>query len=157
MALMASGVAKSATGVARSHDAASNDSTSERRFMIIAQITDFHVRPQGKKAYGRVETNEMLARAVQAIEALPRKPDVVLGTGDLTDCGLPEPLSVMVSEAARDPAAVGVNVTLTVHEAFSASEAGQLLVCPKSPEFVPVIVMLDTLSVPGPLLVTVTG
>jgi hypothetical protein len=65
-------------------------------------------------------------------------------------------LSVIVTQAVRDPAAVGVNVTLTVQEAFSASEAGQLLVCSKSPEFAPVIVMLEMPSVLGPLLVTVT-
>jgi 3',5'-cyclic AMP phosphodiesterase CpdA len=56
--------------------------------MMIAQITDMHVRPRGKVAYERVDTNAMLGAAVAAIEALPRKPDLVIATGDLTDCGL---------------------------------------------------------------------
>ncbi|MBY0317549.1 MAG: phosphodiesterase [Reyranella sp.] len=56
--------------------------------MMIAQITDLHVRPRGKVAYERVDTNAMLEAAVAAIEALPRKPDLVIATGDLTDCGL---------------------------------------------------------------------
>ncbi len=56
--------------------------------MMIAQITDLHVRPPGKVAYERVDTNAMLEAAVAAIEALPRKPDLVIATGDLTDCGL---------------------------------------------------------------------
>jgi len=56
--------------------------------MMIAQITDMHVRPRGKIAYERVDTNAMLETAVAAIEALPRKPDLVIATGDLTDCGL---------------------------------------------------------------------
>jgi 3',5'-cyclic-AMP phosphodiesterase len=56
--------------------------------MMIAQITDLHVRPRGKVAYERVDTNAMLETAVAAIEALPRKPDLVIATGDLTDCGL---------------------------------------------------------------------
>ena len=38
--------------------------------MMIAQITDLHVRPRGKVAYERVDTNAMLEAAVAAIEAL---------------------------------------------------------------------------------------
>lgn len=74
--------------------------------MIVAQITDLHIRPPGKKAYSRVDTNAMLVAAVATIEALPRKPAAVIATGDLTDCGLPaeykalrellEPLSMPV-------------------------------------------------------------
>jgi 3',5'-cyclic AMP phosphodiesterase CpdA len=55
---------------------------------MIAQITDLHIRPRGKVAYERVDTNAMLEAAVATIEALPRKPDLVIATGDLTDCGL---------------------------------------------------------------------
>jgi 3',5'-cyclic AMP phosphodiesterase CpdA len=58
--------------------------------MIIAQITDFHVRPPGKRAYGGIDTNAMLRNAVAAIAALDPAPDCVIATGDLTDCGLPE-------------------------------------------------------------------
>ena len=57
--------------------------------MMIAQITDLHIRPPGKRAYGVVESNDMLAATVEAINSLPRLPDVVIATGDLTDCGLP--------------------------------------------------------------------
>jgi 3',5'-cyclic AMP phosphodiesterase CpdA len=63
--------------------------------MMIAQITDLHVRPRGKVAYERVDTNAMLEAAVAAIEALPRKPDLVIATGDLTDCGLAEEYQVL--------------------------------------------------------------
>ncbi|MCF8533783.1 MAG: phosphodiesterase [Reyranella sp.] len=63
--------------------------------MIVAQITDMHVRPRGKIAYGRVDTNAMLGAAVAALEALPRKPDVVIASGDLTDCGLAEEYEVL--------------------------------------------------------------
>ena len=58
--------------------------------MMIAQITDMHVRPSGRIAYGRVDTNAMLEAAVAALEGLPRKPDLVIASGDLTDCGLVE-------------------------------------------------------------------
>ncbi|HEX2888979.1 phosphodiesterase [Vineibacter terrae] len=56
--------------------------------MIIAQITDLHVRPPGRFAYDRVNTNAMLKAAVDALMRLERRPDVVLASGDLTDCGL---------------------------------------------------------------------
>ena len=58
--------------------------------MIIAQITDFHVRPPGVLAYGGIDTNAMLRAAVAAIAALDPAPDCVIATGDLTDCGLPD-------------------------------------------------------------------
>jgi 3',5'-cyclic AMP phosphodiesterase CpdA len=58
--------------------------------MLIAQITDMHVRPSGRIAYGRVDTNAMLEAAVATLEDLPRKPDLVIATGDLADCGLAE-------------------------------------------------------------------
>lgn len=58
--------------------------------MIIAQITDLHVRPPGRLAYDRVDTNAMLRSAVAALMKLERRPDVVLASGDLTDCGLLE-------------------------------------------------------------------
>lgn len=63
--------------------------------MIVAQITDMHVRPRGKIAYGRVDTNAMLGAAVAALEALPRRPDLVIASGDLTDCGLAEEYGVL--------------------------------------------------------------
>lgn len=63
--------------------------------MIVAQITDMHIRPRGKIAYGRVDSNAMLAAAVAALEALPRRPDLVIASGDLTDCGLIEEYQVL--------------------------------------------------------------
>jgi 3',5'-cyclic AMP phosphodiesterase CpdA len=67
----------------------------EDQTMMIAQITDMHVRPNGRIAYGRVDTNGMLEAAVATLEALPRKPDLVIATGDLADCGLAEEYEVL--------------------------------------------------------------
>ena len=52
--------------------------------------------------------------------------------------GLLPALSVTVNVALRDPVAAGVKVTLIVQVALAAKAEGQLLVCPKSPELVPV-------------------
>jgi Icc protein len=57
--------------------------------MIIAQISDMHVRAEGQLAYGRVDTAALLARCVADIARLPTLPDVVVATGDLVDGGLP--------------------------------------------------------------------
>jgi hypothetical protein len=75
-----------------------------------------------------------------------------------TESGLLLPLSVIVIAAARALATEGVNVTLIVQKAFAAiveGLIGQLFVCAKSPEFVPVTAMLPIASGPGPLFVTV--
>jgi len=58
--------------------------------MMIAQITDMHIKPQGVLAYGRLDTAPYLRRAVAHLLALKPRPDVVLATGDLVDGGLPE-------------------------------------------------------------------
>lgn len=55
--------------------------------MLIAQISDMHVKHAGKLAYGRVDTLPMLAQAVAHLNRLDPAPDVVLLTGDLVDEG----------------------------------------------------------------------
>ncbi len=61
-------------------------------------------------------------------------------------CGLPLALSATLSVAFLVPNPVGVKVTLRVHFAPWASDAGQVLVWEKSPGFVPVMEMLETFS-----------
>ena len=56
--------------------------------MLIAQLTDLHIRPRGLPANRVVETNMFVERAFRAIAAFTPRPDVVLLTGDLTECGL---------------------------------------------------------------------
>jgi Icc protein len=58
--------------------------------MLIAQITDLHVKAPGRLAYRHVDTAAMLSRAVEALAALDPAPDVVLVTGDLVDLGTAE-------------------------------------------------------------------
>jgi 3',5'-cyclic-AMP phosphodiesterase len=58
--------------------------------MLIAQITDTHIKPEGRLAYGVVDTAPYLARCIAAIEASKPRPDVVVMTGDLVDAGRAE-------------------------------------------------------------------
>jgi len=58
--------------------------------MLIAQITDLHVKAPGRLAYRHVDTAAMLSRAVETLAALDPAPDVVLATGDLVDLGTAE-------------------------------------------------------------------
>lgn len=55
--------------------------------MLVAQISDCHIVKQGELAYGRVDTPELLRRAVSVLRALPLAPDLLLVTGDLTEKG----------------------------------------------------------------------
>ncbi len=59
--------------------------------MIIAQLTDLHIKAGGKTAYaGKVDTFAKLQRAVDHLNAMCPQPDLVLITGDLGDFGLVE-------------------------------------------------------------------
>src|SRR4051812_2821532 len=57
--------------------------------MLIAQISDIHVRPQGVLYKGVVDSNRMFADAIAHLNALDPRPDMVLITGDLVDEGDP--------------------------------------------------------------------
>lgn len=55
--------------------------------MLLAQISDLHIKRPGQLAYRRVDTAAALARCVAKLNALVPRPDAVLVTGDLTDFG----------------------------------------------------------------------
>ena len=74
----------------------------------------------------------------------------------LTVCGLPVALSVMLMDADRAPATVGVNVTLIVHDALAARLLPHVVVRAKSPLLVPVTAMLLIVSDAPPVLLSVT-
>jgi 3',5'-cyclic-AMP phosphodiesterase len=57
--------------------------------MIIAQISDMHIRARGQLAYRRVDTASFLERCVEQIRRMAPPPDIVLATGDLADAGEP--------------------------------------------------------------------
>jgi hypothetical protein len=82
----------------------------------------------------------------------PATPDPVR----LTVWGLPVALSVMLTDAVRDPVEVGLNVTLMVHFAPAPTLVPHVFVRAKSPLLVPVRAMLAIVSVALPVLVSVT-
>lgn len=55
--------------------------------MLIAQLSDLHVRPAGVLYQGVVDSNAMLANAVRHLNGLDPRPDLVLLSGDLVDTG----------------------------------------------------------------------
>lgn len=56
--------------------------------MLIAQLSDIHVRPAGRLYKDVVDSNRMFDDAIRHLHALDRRPDVVVLTGDLVDEGL---------------------------------------------------------------------
>ena len=71
--------------------------------MLIAQISDLHIRPPGQPAYGVSETNLDAEHAIYALLRLDPPPDCLLVSGDLTDCGLEEEYAIASTLFARLP------------------------------------------------------
>src|SRR5688572_28394157 len=71
--------------------------------MLICQITDLHVRPLGLAAYRVSETNMLVERALDMVAALRPRPDVVLITGDMADCGLASEYELLRAMLRRLP------------------------------------------------------
>jgi 3',5'-cyclic AMP phosphodiesterase CpdA len=62
---------------------------------LLAQLSDLHVKAGGGLSYRVVDTAGMLRACVKHVLALPRRPDAVAITGDLTDGGLPEEYALL--------------------------------------------------------------
>lgn len=56
--------------------------------ILIAQISDLHIKPPGALAYGKVDTATALARCVADLNRLAPRPDLVVISGDLVDTPL---------------------------------------------------------------------
>ena len=86
--------------------------------MLIAQISDMHVKAEGELLYRRIDTAGFLARAVAHVNALDPRPDIVLATGDLVDGGKPEEYAHLRRLLA--PLAVPVHLIPGNHDARDA-------------------------------------
>jgi 3',5'-cyclic-AMP phosphodiesterase len=69
--------------------------------MLIAQISDTHVCAEGTRLYGRIDTNAGLARAIDTVNRLRPRPDLVLMTGDLAESGQPAQYAMLRKLLAR--------------------------------------------------------
>ncbi len=70
--------------------------------MLICQLTDLHVRPFGMACSRVSETNMTTERALRAVAAFRPTPDVVLITGDLTECGRADEYDMVAEMLGRN-------------------------------------------------------
>jgi Icc protein len=89
--------------------------------MLLCQITDPHIVKRGTLAYGRIDTPAMLQRCVDKILRLPRRPDALIATGDLTDNGDPEEYALLAEVLA--PLPMPVYLAVGNHDDRSALRA----------------------------------
>ena len=61
-----------------------NSPASDAR-VLIAQISDLHIKPPGELAYGKVDTAAALARCVEELNRFRPHPHLVVISGDLVD------------------------------------------------------------------------
>lgn len=69
--------------------------------MLIAHLTDLHVRPRGLPAIRAAETNLLTERALRAVRDLRPRPDALIISGDLTNNGLPAEYACLAEMLAR--------------------------------------------------------
>lgn len=58
--------------------------------MLVLQISDLHLKADGKPAYAVADTASALQRTVNHINRMNPPPDVIIATGDIVDDGEPE-------------------------------------------------------------------
>lgn len=64
--------------------------------MLIAQISDLHIQPEGVLYKGIVDSNKMCLEAINHLNSLDQKVDLVLVTGDIVDEGSVEEYATAV-------------------------------------------------------------
>jgi 3',5'-cyclic AMP phosphodiesterase CpdA len=69
--------------------------------VLIAQISDLHIAEADNYMRKFVDANAKLAAAIDYLNAMQLRPDVVLATGDLTDHGRPEQYELLAAILAE--------------------------------------------------------
>ena len=71
--------------------------------MLLCQISDLHLTPGRRLAYGVVDTATCLERCVQRIAGLDPSPDLVVATGDLVDTPVAQSYGLLREILAKLP------------------------------------------------------
>jgi 3',5'-cyclic-AMP phosphodiesterase len=69
--------------------------------MLLAQISDPHVRPEGRLYKDIVDSNRLFDAAITHLNALAPRPELLLITGDLVDEGAPAEYAALRARLAR--------------------------------------------------------
>ena len=69
--------------------------------MLIAHLTDLHIRPRGHAAMRTAETNMLSERALRAVRDLRTKPDVLVISGDIVNNGRADEYACFAEMLAR--------------------------------------------------------
>ena len=69
--------------------------------ILIAQISDLHIKIPGALAYGKVDTTAALARCIETLNGLTPRPDLVVISGDLADTPTAEEYAHLNAMLAR--------------------------------------------------------
>jgi Icc protein len=69
--------------------------------MLIAQLSDLHIRPRGELASRIIDTNMLVERALLTLAAMRPVPDVVVISGDIIESGRPEEYRMAVTLLRR--------------------------------------------------------
>src|SRR5690349_20608901 len=94
--------------------------------MLIAQLSDPHVRPEGELYQGGVDSNAMFATAIAHVNALDPRPDLVLLSGDLVDHGQDYEYAMLAKLlAALDVPVLAIPGNHDEREAFRRAFAGR--------------------------------
>lgn len=62
--------------------------------MLLAQISDLHFRSEGRKLYEFIDINSRNAEVINKLNALTERPDAVVISGDIVNCGSPQEYQV---------------------------------------------------------------
>lgn len=89
--------------------------------MIVAQISDLHVKAEGRLAYGVLDTAPYVQRAVAQIAQLDPRPNFVIASGDLTDGARSEEYSRL--RELLDPLPMPYYLVMGNHDAREALRA----------------------------------
>jgi Icc protein len=77
---------------------------------VVAHLSDTHFLGEGRRLYGKVETEKNLRQALEQLARLITKPEAIVFTGDLADLGEPDAYARLRAIVEPAAAAMGAQV-----------------------------------------------